>query len=215
MLNKGIEKEKEDTCNTLTPIACKYCDHYTTYIIWDMELHLFETHDIRAAKTIKDVIDEGKRLGTKLDENSIQKLDLEYSKYLDKTSTDREAVSITAIYEDIMGGVRPWSQLIATTKNSFTFMPIIPVDEFFKDDHDKPYSALRSHSLEESPCYPIIDVKLAGRHLIYHCEICRPEFANDSVVANINLSSIEHHCRYKDPDRHRIEIVSRLEGWLR
>jgi hypothetical protein len=50
-----------------------------------MELHLFEIHDIRSDKTIKDAIDNGKRLGAKLGENSIQKLDLEYSKYLDKT----------------------------------------------------------------------------------------------------------------------------------
>jgi hypothetical protein len=31
---------------------------------------------------------------------------------------------------------------------------------------------------------------------MYYCEICQPEFANDPAVANINLSSIEHHRKY-------------------
>jgi len=103
----------------------------------------------------------------------------------------------------------PWSQ---RTKNSFTFMPIVSVDEFFKDDPDKPYSALRNHPLEQSPCYPIIGVKPVGRFVMYYCEICRPEFANDSAVSNINLSSIEHHCKYKDPRCHKAEILARISG---
>jgi len=86
------------------------------------------------------------------------------------------------------------------------------VEEFFKDNPDKPYSALRSHALEQSPCYPIIGAKPAGRHIMYYCEICHPEFANDPAVANINLSCIEHHCKYKDPDRHKAEIFSRISG---
>jgi hypothetical protein len=73
-------------------------------------------------------------------------------------------------------------------------------------------------------------MKPAGRHnLLYYCEICRPKFANGSVVASIDLSSIEHHMRcnkgfevikgleyeYKEPDRHKAEILARLEGWLK
>ncbi|MGA9154976.1 MAG: hypothetical protein WBZ36_30705 [Candidatus Nitrosopolaris sp.] len=96
-----------------------------------------------------------------------------------------------------------------------SFAPIMSVDEFFKDDPDKPYSALRSHSFEQSPCYPIIGAKPAGRHIIYYCEICRPEFANDSAVANINLGCIEHHCKYREPDRHKAEILTGLNGWLK
>lgn len=91
-----------------------------------------------------------------------------------------------------------------------SFIPIISVDEFFRDDPDKPYSTLRSHLFEQSPSYPIIGVKPVGNQIMYYCEICRPEFANDSAVANINLSSIEHHCKYKDPERHRAEILARL-----
>lgn len=47
---------------------------------------------------------------------------------------------------------------------------------------------------------------------MYYCDICHPEFANDSVVANTTLSSIEHHCKYKDPERHEQEILTRLEA---
>lgn len=105
-------------------------------------------------------------------------------------------------------GVRTWSQLVRT-ENSFTFMPIVSVEEFFENDPYKPYSALRSHSLEQSPCYPVIGARPAGRHTLYWCEICQPEFGSGT---SIHLSSIEHHCKYKDPKRHKSEILGRLGG---
>ena len=193
----------------LEPICCKYCAHHTdfiTYIQFDLELHLYETHNIRSDLTMKDALDSGKRLGATSDKDSIEKLDLEYSKYLEKqkTSIDRKSIPATAYEGNIMEGVRPWSQ---RTKNSF--MSVVSVDEFFKDDPDTQYST-RNHSLEQSPCYPIIGAKSAGRNILYYCEICQPEFANDSVVASIHLSSIEHHIKFKDPDRHRAEILARL-----
>jgi hypothetical protein len=113
----------------------------------------------------KRSINEGKELSAELDENSIEKLDLEYSKYLEKTSAGKKLqVSIHAeAYEcNFMQGIRPWSQLIRT-KNS-TFMSVVSVNEFFKDNPDKPYSALRSHSLEQSPCYPIGAKPARGFH---------------------------------------------------
>lgn len=139
---------------SLIPICCKYCQRYTTYISFDMELHLFEIHGLRSDRTINDAINEGRRLRAKLDENSMQKLDLKYSKYLDKTSIDRESqVSIpSTVYEE---GVRSWSQRV----KPFNFVPIISVDDFFKDDYNKPYTALPSHSLEQSPAYPIVGAK--------------------------------------------------------
>lgn len=221
-----------DTYNILAPIACKFCEpptKFVTYIEFDLVLHLHEVHGIgrgyldtpptpsTASSSwsddfrIRDAINEGKELGAELDENSIEKLDL-YSKYLDKTPP-QVSPSIPAKAYEVGIMPRPWSQLV---KNSFTFMPVVSIDEIFKDDPDKPYSALRSHSLEQSPCYPIIGVKPAGRHIImYYCEICHPEFANDPAVANINLSSIEHHCKYKDPDRHKAEILRLQRGEMR
>jgi hypothetical protein len=75
----------------------------------------------------------------------------------------------------------------------------------------KLYYQPHSHSLEQSPCYPIISVKPAGKQtILYYCEICRPEFANDPAVANIALSAIEHHCLYRDPKKHKAEILARI-----
>jgi hypothetical protein len=229
----------EDTYVTLTPIACKFCGpptKFVTYIEFDLVLHLHEIHGIGRGyldtpptpsipsnswlddSRIRDTINEAIELGHELDDDSVQKLDQEYSKYLEKTSTATCKKSQVSIHAEAYGynfmqGIRPWSQLVRT-KNSFTFMPVVSVDEFFKDDHDKPYSALRSHSLEQSPCYPIIGAKSAGRHIMYYCEVCHPEFANDSAVANINLSCIEHHCKYKDPDRHKAEIFKNFRTGL-
>jgi hypothetical protein len=45
---------------------------------------------------------------------------------------------------------------------------------------------------------------------MYYCEICQPKFANDSAVASIHLSAVEHHCKYRDPEIHRAEILSGL-----
>lgn len=153
-----------------------------------MELHLFETHNIRSDYIIEAAIKDGKRLGAKLDKNSIQKLDLEYSRYLDKEKEKTPPSSIHNITYEAVGGCQ--EGITQHTKNSFAFMPIISVDEFFKDDYNNPYSALPSHSLEQSPVAPIIGMKCAGRFgTMYYCEICHPEFLNDSTVSNINLSS--------------------------
>jgi hypothetical protein len=217
----------EEDIHTLTPIACKFCEsRYVTYIELDFILHLCEAHGIGRGYLdtpptpsspssswsddyrIRNAINEGKELGHELEDSSIERLDVEYSKYLDsdKTPIDKKSqASITVGMQE----VKSWSQRV---KNSFTFMPITSVDEFFKDDPKKPYSALRNHSLEQSPCYPIIGVRSGGRHALFYCEICSPEFG---MGVSIHLGSIEHHCKYRDPERHRSEILSRVEDSLR
>ena len=96
----------------------------------------------------------------------IQRLEYEYSKYLDLDKTPSQPSILTETQSSIIQDLKPWSQ---RAKNSFTFMPIVSVDEFFKDSPDKPHSALRIHPLERSPCYPIINVRPAGRHILYRC----------------------------------------------
>ena len=100
----------EDTYTTLTLIACKFCESkYATYIEFDFVLHLCEAHGIGRGYLdtpptpsspsnswledyrIRDSIKEGKELGVELDEDSIEKLDLEYCKYLDKTPSQTSA----------------------------------------------------------------------------------------------------------------------------
>ena len=76
---------------------------------------------------------------------------------------------------------------------------IVSVERFFHDVADLPYQPLPEHSLEQSPCYPII----GKNQKFYFCKL-HPE------VKNVNLESIEHHCKYKDPDYHKSEILKLL-----
>ena len=76
---------------------------------------------------------------------------------------------------------------------------IVSVERFFNDVADLPYEPLPEHSLEQSPCYPII----GKNQKLYFCRL-HPE------VKNVNLESIEHHCKYKDPDYHKSEILKLL-----
>jgi hypothetical protein len=84
------------------------------------------------------------------------------------------------------------------------------VDEFFKELSLKRFEPLKS--LEQSPCYPIIGVKPVGDNILYYCDLgCRVKSGNfGGLVASINLSSIEHHCKYDDPERHKAGILARL-----
>lgn len=86
------------------------------------------------------------------------------------------------------------------SNSGFKFNPVISVDQFFNDDLDRSNQTMPTHNLEESPCYHIIHSKCVGNHIWYYCKL-HPDFKN------ISLSSIEHHCRYHEPDRHKAEIL--------
>jgi hypothetical protein len=88
---------------------------------------------------------------------------------------------------------------MATPAKIPTSVSIVSVEEFFYDDPSLPYEPLSSYPLEESPCYPIVGIK--GK--LYYCNL-HPE------VKNVNLDPIEHHCKYKDPDYHKLEILKLL-----
>jgi hypothetical protein len=76
---------------------------------------------------------------------------------------------------------------------------IVSVERFFHDVADLPYQPLSEHTVEQSPCYSII-----GRNnRSYFCRL-HPEFKN------VYLDSIEQHCKYKDPDYHKSEILKLL-----
>jgi hypothetical protein len=74
---------------------------------------------------------------------------------------------------------------------------IVSVERFFHDVADLPYQPLPEHTVEQSPCSPIIGRNNNG---LYFCRL-HPE------VKNVNLDPIEHHCKYKDPDYHKSEIL--------
>jgi hypothetical protein len=70
------------------------------------------------------------------------------------------------------------------------------VADFFYDDSNAPYTPLPEHDLDYSPCCPIIAIKEG----YFYCRL-HPD------VQNIHLESVEHHIRYKDPDKHRLELL--------
>ena len=75
----------------------------------------------------------------------------------------------------------------------------------FYSDPDSSWQPLPEHSLEESPCYPIVtegELKAMGQ-TIYLCKL-HPE------ILNIDLGAVEHHCRYVEPEKHKAEILRLL-----
>jgi hypothetical protein len=79
-------------------------------------------------------------------------------------------------------------------------------EEFFNTGMDRSWRPLPFHNLEQSPCYPIIDKRQYnnenGSGIFYYCKL-HPD------IENMNLESIEHHCKYKDPELHKSEILIR------
>jgi hypothetical protein len=74
---------------------------------------------------------------------------------------------------------------------------IVSVERFFHDVADLPYQTLPEHSLEQSPCYPIIARNNNNRLYFFRLH---PE------VKSVYLESIEHNCKYNDPDDQQSEI---------
>lgn len=60
------------------------------------------------------------------------------------------------------------SQLIDKNPAEHSFMPIISVEDFFSSNQSLP---LPVHSLEQSPCCPIIGSKSGGDYIIYYCKL--------------------------------------------
>lgn len=81
------------------------------------------------------------------------------------------------------------------------FNPIISIEDFFSND-----MPLDNHSVEESPCYPIIDIKPGEipTEIVYYCRL-HPD------LSSTFLSQIEIHCR-KEPGIHKSEILKIVKG---
>jgi hypothetical protein len=105
------------------------------------------------------------------------------------TKEDRESVASHRAHR---------SQLTDNTPTDNSSKPIVSVADFFSS---KQSLALPEHSLEQSPCYPIIGSKTEGNYIMYYCRI-HPK------VRNTNLESIEHHCRLSDLEQHKAEILN-------
>lgn len=77
---------------------------------------------------------------------------------------------------------------------------IISVEEFFHDDPNTPWKPLPEHDLEQSPCYSIIGIRNNYKIPFYYCKL-------PPNIENAYLETIEHHCKYKEPDKHKAEIL--------
>jgi hypothetical protein len=83
--------------------------------------------------------------------------------------------------------------------------PIISVEEFFYDDPNTPWKPLPDHDLKRSPCYPVIGIRTYRNYKIpfYYCKL-HPN------IETAYLETIEHHCKYKEPNVHKLEIIRLL-----
>ena len=81
---------------------------------------------------------------------------------------------------------------------------MISIEDFFFDDPritpKNPWKPLPNHSLEQSPCYPIIGILNKYRMPFYYCKL-------HPVVENIYLQSVEHHCKFSKAEFHKSEIL--------
>ena len=91
---------------------------------------------------------------------------------------------------------------VTTSYTSYALDSKKKVEDFFYDNLSLPYKPLPPHSLEQSPCYPITGIN--HKRGTYYCKLHRKE------SENIHLESVEHHCKYKDPDVHKKEIIYKL-----
>jgi hypothetical protein len=84
---------------------------------------------------------------------------------------------------------------------------IVSIEEFFYDDPNTPWKPLPKHSLEQSPCYPIIGMHNKYRVPFYYCKL-------HPSIENIYLESIEHHCKFSEPQLHKSEMLKSLKEIL-
>ena len=83
--------------------------------------------------------------------------------------------------------------------------PMVSVEEFFYDDPSISWKPLPEHDLKQSPYYPIIDICRYHNYKIpFYCCKLHPD------IENAYLGSIEHHCKYKEPNVHKSEILRLL-----
>jgi hypothetical protein len=84
---------------------------------------------------------------------------------------------------------------------------MMTIDDFFFYDHNIAWKPLPKHSLEQSPCYPIIGMHREYPVPFYYCRL-HPR------VENIYLQSIEHHCKFSKPEVHKSELLKSLKEIL-
>ena len=87
---------------------------------------------------------------------------------------------------------------ITNSCSSYRYTPQ-QIEEFFASDNGQ----VEEHHLEESICRPLID-KQNYKPYFYHCKIC-------PKIENLHLKSIEHHIKFKDPERHNAKLLELIQ----
>lgn len=133
-----------------------------------------------------------------------------YDAYDARTDTETEEKNKKIFFKNTDNNLLETSY---TSYASYSNDRIERIHDFF-DDLDSQYQPLPSHSFEESPCHPIIgeaqskinyknDDDLVVSPILYLCKL-HPK------VKSVHLSTIEHHCKYNDPELHKAEILRLL-----
>jgi hypothetical protein len=93
------------------------------------------------------------------------------------------------------------------TNGSMKTNQVVSIEEFFHDDLNTAWKPLPEHDLKQSPCYPIIGIRNYHKIPFYYSKL-HPDIENA-------LETIEHHCKYKEPDVHKLEILRLLTTKVR
>jgi hypothetical protein len=94
---------------------------------------------------------------------------------------------------------------INTKNTSMETNPVVSTEEFFYDDPNSRWKPLPEHDLKASPCYPIIGIRSYHKYKVpfYYCKL-HPD------IENVYLETMEHHCKYEEPNMHKSEILRLL-----
>jgi hypothetical protein len=91
------------------------------------------------------------------------------------------------------------------------------IEGFFSDAPNQEWKPLPEHEIYQSPCYPIIGVRTntwtndeTGIKNTVHWYYCKVH----PKIDNIYLHSIEHHCKYSEPEKHKSKVLEYLQLFL-
>jgi hypothetical protein len=124
------------------------------------------------------------------------------SKNIQQTDKNKENIaSQTSVKESETS--HKVSKVSEVSQTSQSVSPIISVEDFFSNDMPLP-----GHSIEESPCYPLIGSRPGEipTDTVYYCKL------HPDMIPSTFLTQIELHCRQQEPERHKAAILPKGES---
>jgi hypothetical protein len=154
-------------------------------------------------KDIKDESESPKYLFDHSESNNFLSLDIHTDGHLKDTNACDVTVEYDATENVGFSQIRKaGGAAISIKKNIANESQVSPeeINIFFFDDPNSLCRPLPPHTIEESPCRSIIGI---DNHSFYYCTVHQD-------IQNINLESIEHHCKFKDREMHYSEVQKSL-----